>query len=74
MSANMCAGIVNVFKEFIYYKVNYIDPMIVNVNFVMNCYYNTNQYQFNFDYNLSLSSINKCVNSSGSGPDCIEIC
>lgn len=74
MSANMCANVIEQFREFIYYKVNYIDPMIININFMMNCYFNTDTYLFNFDYNLSLESINNCVTSGGTGPECIQLC
>lgn len=61
MSANFCSKIVNVFREFVYYKVNYVDPMIVNTTFLLNCYYNTDRFVFDFSYDLSLDKINDCV-------------
>lgn len=74
MSANFCAQVVNIFREFLYYKVNYIDPMILNANFLMNCYYNTDEYEFNFNYNIPLKNINNCIYSGGAGKDCINVC
>lgn len=43
MSANFCSNIINHFAEFIFYKVNYVDPLIINTNFLMNCYYSTDE-------------------------------
>lgn len=48
MSVNFCSKLINTFREFIYYKVNYIDPMIINTTFLLNCFYNTDEYYFNF--------------------------
>lgn len=61
MSVNFCSKIVNVFREFIYYKINYIDSMIVNSTFLLNCFYNTDEYTFDFSYDLSKDKINDCI-------------
>jgi len=74
MSANFCTNLINFFSEFIYLKINYIDPMIINSNFLMNCYYNTNKYQLNVNYGVTLEKINNCIGSGGATNDCIDLC
>ena len=74
MSANMCSNIIDMFREFFYLKVNLIDPMIINTNFLMNCYYQTDSYLFNFEYNTRLEDINNCATSGGTSPECIQVC
>lgn len=54
MSANFCTNLIGFFAEFIYFKVNYIDPLVINGNFLMNCHYNTNKFQIRFNYDITL--------------------
>lgn len=74
MSANFCSNLVNFFSEFLYYKINYIDPMIINSNFLMNCYFNTDEFQLKIEYEVTLDKINKCLASGGTTGDCIDLC
>ena len=71
MGFNFCTNLIYYFREFIMFKVFYIDPMIINTNFLFNCYENTDKYHFNFNYSTTYNTIKDCVEH---GTDCEYIC
>ncbi len=74
MSSNFCGSLIDVFREFVLYKVNYIDPLVINGNYLMNCYYNTNKHDFDFTYNVLFEEVNKCIMKGGITESCIKVC
>ena len=74
MSSNFCSNIIDQFREFINYKINFIDPMIINSTFIMNCYYDTDEYEFNFSYDIHLKEIKNCINNETTGYECVKLC
>lgn len=74
MSANFCSNVIDQFREFINYKINFIDPMIINSTFIMNCYYDTDEYDFTFSYDIHLKEIKNCINNESTGYECVKLC
>ena len=74
MSASMCNSLTNVFSEFIMYKVNYIDPLILNSTFLMNCYNDTDTYTYDFQYDINFEDINLCIQEGGNSKACLKLC
>ena len=40
----------------------------------MNCHYDTDQHQYEIQYNITLGKINKCLASGGVSEECIGLC
>lgn len=74
MSANFCTNLIYFFSEFIYYKVNYLDPLVINGNFLLNCFYDTNKFHLDINYNVTYDQINDCIASGGTTTNCINLC
>lgn len=75
MSVGFCSKLIELFREFLIYKVYYIDPMIINSNFLFNCYEDSNKYKLDFNYNTTLDEISSCIESDGMATDdCLKLC
>lgn len=71
MSEESCNDLVHYFKEFIMYKVYYLDPFILNANFMFNCVEDTDKYQYKFDYQVTYQEIKHCIEK---GKGCGNVC
>ena len=40
----------------------------------MNCYYNTDEYEFKFEYNIHLDEIKNCISNESTGFECVKLC
>ena len=67
----MCNDLIFFFREFIMFKVYYLDPLIVNTNMLFNCYEDTEEYKYNFFYNVTFHSIKNCLEE---GEECEFLC
>lgn len=70
----MCNSLTNTFSEFIMYKLNFIDPLIINSTFLMNCFEDTDIYTYEFSYNIKFEDINECIEKGGNSPSCYKLC
>ena len=66
-----CNDIIFFFREFIMFKVYFIDPLVKNSNYLFNCYEDTNKYHFNFHYNTTYYNMETCVEK---GENCEYLC
>jgi len=71
MSEKSCNDLIHYFKEFIMYKVYYLDPFILNANFMFNCVEDTDKYQYKFDYQATYQEIKHCIEK---GKGCGNVC
>lgn len=71
IDVKFCNDLIYFFKEFIMFKIFYIDPMIINTNFLFNCYEDTDKYRFDFNYKTTYHTIERCVDK---GEGCEYIC
>ena len=71
MNNEMCNDLIFYFREFIIYKVNYIDPLISNLNKIFNCIDDGDFYPEENQYDVSLENINSCLNK---GENCEYVC
>lgn len=71
MSEKSCNDLVHYFKEFIMYKVYYLDPFILNANFMFNCVEDTDKYEYKFDYQATYQEIKHCIEK---GKGCGNVC
>jgi len=71
VNVKFCNDLIYFFREFIMFKVFYIDPMIINTNFLFNCYENTDKYKFDFNYKTTYNTIENCVEK---GEGCEFVC
>lgn len=71
ISNEMCNDLVFYFREFIIYKINYVDPLIINLNKIFNCIDDADTYLEDYPYNVSLKNINDCLNK---GENCEYMC
>jgi len=71
----MCGNLTNVFREFLIYKINYIDPLFINTTFLMNCYNDSKDYEYSFNYNIEFEQINSCLlKESENSEVCQKLC
>lgn len=66
-----CNDLIFFFREFIMFKVYFIDPLIVNTNYLLNCHENTDKYKYEFEYLTSYQMIESCVEK---GENCEFVC
>lgn len=66
-----CNDLIFFFKEFLNLKVYYLDPLMLNTNLLINCYYDKDIYDFNMIYKASFYSINQCLQKQ---EECEHIC
>lgn len=66
-----CNDIIFFFREFIMFKVYFIDPLVKNSSYLFNCYEDTDKYNFNFHYNTTYYNMETCVEK---GENCEYLC
>lgn len=71
MNVKFCNDLIFFFREFIMFKVFFIDPMIVNTNYLLNCYEDTDKYTYKFEYMTEYQMIEDCVEK---GENCEFVC
>ena len=71
MDLKFCNDLIFFFREFIMFKVYFIDPMIVNTNYLLNCHEDTDKYRFEFEYMTTYQMIERCVEK---GENCEYVC
>lgn len=64
ISHDFCSKLSFSFKQFLNEKLYFIDPMIINANFIFNCYKRTTKYDFEFHYSSSFSRIKNCLENN----------
>lgn len=67
----MCNDLIFFFREFIMFKVYYLDPLFINTNLLFNCMEDTDKYKFNLIYNVTFGNIESCVEK---GENCEFVC
>ena len=73
MSEKSCNDLIHYFKEFLMYKVYYLDPFILNANFLFNCIVGEDKYNYKFDYQATYQEIKNCLeHEKGCGNVCRE--
>ena len=71
ISHKMCNDLIFFFREFIMFKVYYLDPFFINTNLLFNCMEDTDKYKFNLIYNVTFGNIESCVEK---GENCEFVC
>jgi hypothetical protein len=71
MNHKMCNDLIFFFREFIMFKVYYLDPFFINTNMLFNCMEDTDKYKFNLIYNVTYPNIEACVEK---GENCEFVC
>lgn len=71
ISNEFCSKIVYFFKKFVAYKLYFIDPLLINSNFLFNCYKGVNTYEFNFHYSHEITAFRRCIEEN---EDCEILC
>ena len=71
MSEKSCNDLIYYFKEFIMYKVYYLDPFIKNATHMFNCHAGEEKYKFDIDYQATYPEIKTCVEH---GIGCNNVC
>lgn len=56
-----CLNLIYFFKEFITYKVLYLDPQLINLNNMFNCINTSSQTLFKVKYGVTFKKIQQCV-------------
>ena len=72
ISNKFCTDIISFFKQYVGFKIYVIDPLILNANFVFNCYEGVRTNRFEYHYNVTIQEIQKCLN--GDDRDCEFLC
>lgn len=65
MSQKSCDDLIHYFREFIMYKIYYLDPFIVNANNMFNCHEDTDIHEYNFGYNSPYQEMKACIETGG---------
>lgn len=71
ISHKFCNDLIFFFREFLMFKVYYLDPLIVNTRLLFNCYEDKDLYDYNLFYNSTFASIQQCLEN---GEDCEFVC
>lgn len=71
VDVKFCNDLIFFFREFIMFKVYFIDPMIVNTNYLLNCHEETDKYKYDFEYMTTYQMIEGCVEN---GINCEFVC
>lgn len=71
VDVKFCNDLIFFFREFIMFKVFFLDPFIVNTNYLLNCHKNTDKYKYEFEYMTQYQMIEGCVER---GENCEFVC
>jgi hypothetical protein len=77
MSQKSCHDIAYYFREYMMYKVYYLDPYMQNMYRLLNCYYETDTYNYDPQYPFRYPHVKTCVEGKdGPGKDaaCEFVC
>ena len=70
-SQKSCDDLIFFFREFIAYKIYFIEPLLQDLNKVMNCVHDTDQNNFQHDLQVPYNAVSNClVNGNG----CWKVC
>ena len=61
LSPKSCDDIVFFFREFIAYRLYFFDPLILNLNYVLNCIHDNDDVYFDTRYEASYQAVNDCL-------------
>lgn len=67
----MCNDLIFFFREFLVFKVFFLDPLMVNTNLLFNCYEDTDIYKYDLFYEANFASIKHCLEK---GEECEFVC
>ena len=71
MSDKSCNELTNFFREFLKYKIYFLDPFIINANFMLNCNGDTDKFKYDFDYQVTYGEIKSCIEED---EHCSNVC
>lgn len=71
IDVKFCNDLIFFFREYIMFKVYFLDPMIINTNNLLNCHAGENKYDFKFEYLTNYQMIQSCVEK---GENCEFVC
>ena len=71
VNEKFCNDLIFFFREFIMFKVFFIDPLVKNANDLFNCQAGFDKYHFNFHYNTTYYNLESCTEK---GENCEYLC
>ena len=71
LKANTCSDLMRHFRDFLSYKFYYFDPMIINMNTMLNCANGNEELVFDNSYRMDYNTINDCLLH---GDNCEDVC
>ena len=71
VNEKFCNDLIFFFREFIMFKVYFIDPLVKNANALFNCKADYEKYKFNFHYNTTYYNMETCTEK---GENCEYLC
>lgn len=71
LKTNTCSDLMRHFRDFLSYKFYYFDPMIINMNTILNCANGNEELVFDNSYRMDYNTINDCLLH---GDNCEDVC
>lgn len=71
MDVQFCNDLIFFFREYIMFKTYFLDPLIVNTNYLLNCHNNSKKFEYEFEYMTTYHMIEGCVEK---GENCEYVC